>query len=138
MPDVKPTDRRGPSLRILVAEDNEFNAHLLEQLLRKHGHTVHVVTAGLETIRVVEAGGHDLLLLDIHMPELDGFGVVERIRARERIEGGHLPIIAVTASSRPADRERCFDVGMDAFVPKPIDAHELWAAIEGVLSTPRL
>ena len=117
-------------LNILVAEDNEFNAQLLEQLLGRRGHRVRLATNGREALALAEQGGFDLLLLDVHMPELDGFQVVQAIRERERTAGGRLPIIALTARSRPEDRERCLAAGMDDFLAKPIRAANLWAAIE--------
>jgi CheY-like chemotaxis protein len=118
------------ALRILVAEDNDFNAQLLGQLLGRRGHRVRVAANGREALALAEAGAYDLLLLDIHMPELDGFQVVGAIRERERTTGGHLPVIALTARSRPEDRERCLAVGMDDFLTKPIRAADLWAAVE--------
>ena len=75
----------------------------------------------------------DLLLLDLHMPELDGFQVVQAIREHERATGGHLPVIALTARSRKEDRERCLAAGMDDYLCKPIRSVELFAAIERVL-----
>ena len=71
-----------------------------------------------------------MLLLDLHMPELDGFAVVKAIRERERVAGGHLPVIALTARSRQEDRDRCLAAGMDDHLSKPIRAAELFAAIE--------
>jgi PAS domain S-box-containing protein len=149
----------GAELRVLVAEDNEFNVQLLEQLLGRRGHQVRVATNGreaLEILRIADRGlptemeedkAHDvatvptsqsalpfdLLLLDIHMPELDGFQVVRAVRAHERVTGGHLPVIALTARSRKEDRERCLAAGMDDYLAKPIQAAELWTAIERVL-----
>ena len=117
-------------LRVLVAEDNEFNAQLLEQLLRRGGHQVRMASDGREALRLADDGRFDLLLLDIHMPELDGFQVAETIRARERMTGTHLPIIALTARSRKEDRERCLAAGMDDFLAKPIQAVNLWEAID--------
>jgi CheY-like chemotaxis protein len=115
-----------------VAEDNEFNAQLLEQLLGRRGHRVRLAGNGREALRLV-GEGFDLLLLDVHMPELDGFQVVRAVRERERSAGGHLPIIALTARSRKEDRERCLAAGMDDFLAKPIQAADLWAALERVL-----
>jgi signal transduction histidine kinase/DNA-binding response OmpR family regulator len=120
-------------LRILVAEDNEFNAQLLEQLLVRRGHRVRVANNGREALSLAEGGAFDLLLLDVHMPELDGFQVVRAVRERERAAGGHLPIIALTARSRQEDRERCLAAGMDDFLAKPIQAADLGAAIERVV-----
>jgi PAS domain S-box-containing protein len=118
------------SLHVLVAEDNEFNAQLLEQLLGRRGHRVRVAGNGREALALAEEGGFDLLLLDVHMPELDGFQVARAIRARERAAGGHLPVIALTARSRQEDREQCLAAGMDDFLAKPIKPADLGAAIE--------
>jgi CheY-like chemotaxis protein len=120
-------------LRILVAEDNEFNAQLLEQLLMRRGHSVQLATNGRAALSQAEQGTCDLLLLDVHMPELDGFEVVRAVRAREQTSGGHLPIIALTARSRKEDRERCLAAGMDDFLAKPIRAADLWAAVDRVM-----
>jgi PAS domain S-box-containing protein len=120
-------------LRVLVAEDNEFNAQLLEQLLERRGYRVRVATNGREALSRAQTGAFDLLLLDVHMPELDGFQVVGAVREWEQTTRGHLPIIALTARSRKEDRERCLAAGMDDFLAKPIQAADLWAAIERAL-----
>src|SRR5262249_38137703 len=126
--------KNDPALHILVAEDNEFNAQLLEQLLGRRGHRVRLAGDGREALRVAAEGGFDLLLLDVHMPELDGFQVVQAIRQRERSPGGHLPVIALTARARKEDRERCLAAGMDDFLAKPIQAADLWAALDRVVT----
>jgi two-component system sensor histidine kinase/response regulator len=127
-------DPRITPLRILVAEDNEFNLQLLEELLLRRGHDVRVVTNGRDALSLAEEGGFDLLLLDIHMPGLDGFQVIHAIRERERRAGGHLPVIALTAHSRKEDRERCLAAGMDDFLSKPIRAAALWDTINRVVN----
>ena len=109
------------------------SAQLLEQLLTRRGHEVRLATKGTEALRLAEKGGFDAMLLDVHMPEMDGFQVVQAIRASERTTGGHLPIIALTARSRKEDREKCLAAGMDDFLTKPIAAANLWAAIERVV-----
>jgi CheY-like chemotaxis protein len=116
-----------------VAEDNEFNAQLLEQLLVRRGHHVRLANNGREALSLAEEGAFDLLLLDVHMPELDGFQVMQAVRERERTVGGHLPVIALTARSRKEDRERCLAAGMDDFLAKPIQAANLWEAIDRVV-----
>jgi len=117
-----------------VAEDNELSAQVLEQALVRQGHRVRLASNGREVLTLVEQGGFDLLLQDVHMPELDGFQVVQAVRERERTAGGHLPIIALTARSRKEDRERCLAAGMDDFQTKPIRPADLLAAIDRVLS----
>jgi PAS domain S-box-containing protein len=121
------------SLHILVAEDNDFNAQLLEQLLTRRGHHVRLTNNGRKALSVAEEEAFDLLLLDIHMPELDGFQVIQAIRERERSTCEHLPVVALTARSRQEDRDRCLAAGMDDYLAKPIQAPELWAAIDRVV-----
>jgi CheY-like chemotaxis protein len=91
---------------------------------------VRLASDGREALTLVEEGSFDLLLLDIHMPELDGFQVVQAVREHERTTGGHLPVVALTARSRKEDRERCLAAGMDDFLSKPTKAADLWAAID--------
>jgi two-component system, sensor histidine kinase and response regulator len=119
-------------LHILVAEDNEINAQLLERLLARRGHRVRLANNGREALAMTQESVFDLLLLDVHMPELDGFQVIRAVRERERSTGGHLPVIALTARVRQEDRERCLAAGMDEFLAKPIQAADLWAATERV------
>ena len=95
-----------PPLRILVAEDSEFNVRHLERLLTRRGHHVRLASNGREALNLVRELAFDLLLLDLHMPELDGFQVVRAIRERERAAGGHLPVIALTASARKVDQRQ--------------------------------
>jgi two-component system sensor histidine kinase/response regulator len=123
----------GVPLRILAAEDNVFNRDLLEHMLTRLGLSAAMAVNGREALTLLERQPFDLLLLDIHMPELDGFQVVEAIRERERTAGGHLPVIALTARSRKEDRERCQRAGMDECLTKPYTAADLWAAMNRVL-----
>lgn len=121
----------GPaSGHILVVEDNELNAELVEQLLRRRGYEVTLATGGRQAIELLAARRFDALLLDLHMPEVDGFQVVRELRAREASTGEHLPVIALTALSRPSDRDRCLAAGMDEFVSKPVEAIALWRLLE--------
>jgi two-component system sensor histidine kinase/response regulator len=129
---VAERDVHSPSafvLRVLVCEDDQVNAILIEELVRRRGHRAYVVGNGDDVLSRLAAEDFDLLFLDLHMPGLDGFQVVREIRAREQIRGGHLPVIALTALSRDRDRERCLAAGMDAFVTKPIDNAEFSASI---------
>jgi CheY-like chemotaxis protein len=118
----------------LVAEDNDFNVVLLLELLGRLGHRVEVVGDGRAALTQAMTGSFDLVLLDLHMPELDGFQVVEAIRRSEKVTGAHLPIVALTARSSSGDRERCASAGMDDFLTKPIEPSALWAAIDRVAS----
>src|SRR5205807_3259932 len=112
---------------------NEFNRVLLEHLLARLGLSAAMAINGREALALLERELFDLLLLDIHMPELDGFQVVGAIREREQTAGGHLPVIALTARSRNEDRERCLQAGMDECLTKPFNAADLWAAMDRVL-----
>ncbi len=123
----------GVPLRILAAEDNVFNRDLLEHMLSRLGLAAAMAVNGREALALLECEPFDLLLLDIHMPELDGFQVVGAIRERERTAGGHLPVIALTARSRKEDRERCLRAGMDECLTKPYSAADLWATMDRVL-----
>ena len=127
-----PAPARG-SLHVLVAEDNEFNALLVKQLLLRRGHSVRLASNGRAALDLAQDRIFDLLLLDVHMPEMDGFQVVSAVRERERAWGRHLPVIALTARSRKEDRERCLAAGMDDFVCKPVRAADLWTAIDRVV-----
>src|SRR5262249_10225187 len=86
--------------------------------------------SSLSSVLCPPSSDFDLLLLDVHMPGLDGFQVIRTIRERERGVGGHLPVIALTARSRKEDRDQCLAAGMDDFLAKPIQAADLWAAID--------
>jgi PAS domain S-box-containing protein len=128
-----PESLLGAPLRILAAEDNVFNRDLLEHMLTRLGLSAAMAVNGREAMALLECQPFDLLLLDIHMPELDGFQVVGAIRERERTAGGHLPVIAMTARSRQEDRERCLQSGMDECLTKPFTAAELSVAMDRVL-----
>jgi CheY-like chemotaxis protein len=124
------------SLRILLAEDSLVNQQLAVALLRGEGHAVSLANNGREAVAAAETGGFDLVLMDLQMPEMDGLEATAMIRARERNTGRHLPIIAMTAHALKGDRERCLQAGMDGYTSKPIDADELFAAIESLAGRP--
>ena len=123
-----------PNGSILVIDDEAEIREGLELLLSSEGYSVTSAENGESGLARLEAEPYDLLLLDVHMPELDGFQVVQAVRERERIVGGHLPIIALTARSRNEDRVRCLAAGMDDFLTKPIQAANLWAAIDRIVN----
>jgi two-component system, sensor histidine kinase and response regulator len=119
-------------LRVLLAEDNAINQMLAVRLLEKRGYTVTVAANGREALAAFERESFDVILMDIQMPEMDGFEATAAIRLNEKSTGGHIPIIAMTAHSLVGDQERCLAAGMDGYVSKPIRTHQLFAAIEGV------
>jgi two-component system, sensor histidine kinase and response regulator len=126
-----------PGLHILVAEDNAVNQKLAMRLLEKHGHTVVVAKTGKEALAAWQRARFDLILMDIQMPEMDGFEATAAIREVERIKGGHTPIVAMTAHAMAGDRQRCMEVGMDGYVSKPIHARAVFEAINQVCSVDR-
>jgi PAS domain S-box-containing protein len=119
-------------LHILVAEDNPFNQAVMEDLLPRRGHTLRVAGDGRAALTALEQEHFDVMLLDIHMPELDGFEVMAAQRRREQGTGRYLPVIALTARSGDGERERCFRAGMHDYLAKPVRAAELFAAIDRV------
>ncbi|WP_207397502.1 response regulator [Bremerella alba] len=119
---------------ILVAEDNEFNAAMVERLLKTNGYQVRIATTGREALDMAVRGGFDLMLLDIHMPELDGFQVVRKLRQIEQDSDTHLPVIALTARSRAEDRDKCMQSGMNEYISKPIDRNHLLQTIERLVT----
>jgi signal transduction histidine kinase/DNA-binding response OmpR family regulator len=120
--------------RILIAEDNRVNQKLAQRLVGKLGYRADLVSDGSEALKAIEGRHYDLVLMDCHMPEMDGYETTRRIREREaQATDSKVPplfIIAVTASAMPEDRERCLAAGMDAYVSKPIELDELYRALE--------
>ncbi len=118
-------------LRLLVAEDNKVNQLLAVRLLEKRGHSVRLVMNGREAISVLQTEGpFDVVLMDVQMPEMDGFEATVQIRAHEQESGDHVPIIAMTAHAMKGDRERCLEIGMDGYISKPLYASELFEVVE--------
>ena len=121
-------DRR--HLRILLAEDNPVNQMVARRLLEKTGHTVMVVANGRDAVLMLEEQEFGLVLMDVQMPEMDGFEATRVIREKEASTPKHIPIIAMTAQAMKGDRERCLAAGMDGYIAKPIRPAELVAEIE--------
>jgi CheY-like chemotaxis protein/HPt (histidine-containing phosphotransfer) domain-containing protein len=119
------------SLRVLVAEDNRVNQIVIQRLLERLGHTVVLCADGRAAVAAVEAQRPDLVLMDVQMPEMDGFAATAAIRAREAIHPGgrRLPIVALTAFAMTGDRERCLAAGMDDYLTKPIRRDQLVAIL---------
>lgn len=110
---------------VLVAEDDFINTILATTLLENLGLTVTAVGNGLDAVRTWREGGIACILMDLQMPEMDGYEAVRQIREAEAGQGGHVPIIAMTACAMDGDRERCLRAGMDGYLAKPVDRLEL-------------
>ena len=114
----------GASLRILIAEDNLINQKLAVSLLERWGHRTMVATNGLEAVNIFKENRFDVILMDMQMPEMSGIEATQKIRELETL-AQRIPIVAMTANAMQGDRERCFEVGMDYYLSKPIKADAL-------------
>jgi signal transduction histidine kinase/DNA-binding response OmpR family regulator len=124
---------QGRRLRLLVVEDNPVNGLVARRMLEKLNHTVATATNGREALDIMENEKFDCVLMDLQMPVLDGFETTAAIRNKERISGGHLPIIALTAHAITGDLERCLAAGMDGYLTKPINTKDVLMTVERVL-----
>jgi len=119
--------------RILLVEDNPVNQLVARRLLEKRGHTIVVANNGREALKLLGDAPPDwfgCVLMDVQMPEMGGFECTGIIREKERLAGGHLPIVAMTAHAMKGDDARCLAAGMDAYLSKPIEQDELFDVIE--------
>ena len=117
---------QGRPLRILLAEDNIVNQKLImNALLKREGHAVTVATNGCEVLAATERQAFDLILMDVQMPEMDGFEATAAIREAERGSGRHVPIVAMTAHAMKGDRDKCIQAGMDDYLSKPLKLEAL-------------
>jgi CheY-like chemotaxis protein len=132
-PEVTPT-RAARQLRVLVAEDNPVNQKLTDHLLKRRGHQATIVSNGLQAIEALEREHFDLVLMDLQMPEMDGFEATAAIREKEQQTGKRIGIVALTAHAMEGDRQRCLDADMDGYVSKPIKAVELFEVIDRVVA----
>ena len=138
MPIVTPTLQIRPekSLRVLIAEDNPVNQMLAVRLLERCGHSTVIAANGRKALASLEEQEFDLVLMDVQMPEMNGFEATAAIRQDEQTTGRHIPIIAMTAHAMKGDEERCLTAGMDAYVSKPISPDELFRAVAKIAPEP--
>jgi PAS domain S-box-containing protein len=122
-------DPHAASLRVLLAEDHPVNQKVAVRMLEHLGHKVQVAPHGVAALAALEKESFDVVLMDLQMPEMDGFEALRAIREREQERGGHLPVIALTAHAMQGDRERCLDAGFDAYLAKPIRQTDLQTAL---------
>ena len=114
--------------QILVAEDNPVNQKVAVKMIEKLGYRVDIVENGLEAIEASQRISYDLILMDCHMPEMDGFEATRRIRVQTH-GVRHIPIIAMTANAMQEDRNQCLAAGMDDFLSKPVMSKSLAAVL---------
>jgi PAS domain S-box-containing protein len=129
-PPLLPAPAMRRSLSVLLAEDNLVNQRVAEGMLTMRGHRVTVANNGRQALAAIEQTAFDLVLMDVQMPEMDGFEAAVAIRIRERRTGGHVRIVAMTARAMHGDREQCLLAGMDGYLSKPIDRDLLLAVVE--------
>ena len=127
---IKAASEKKALRRILLVEDDLTICEIMTALLRQHGWQVVSAKDGLMALQLWGNGGFDLILMDVQMPLLDGVLVTRAIRVKEQKQGGHIPIIALTAHATPEDREQCLQAGMDGFLTKPVASADLFALIE--------
>jgi len=121
-------------MKVLIAEDNPVNRELLRELLEGRGYGVDEACDGVEALEMLNRARPDILLLDLGMPKLDGYSVVQKIRKNPML--ADLPVLAVTAYAMRGDREKVLDSGFDGYLSKPIDAASLEQELERLLSQP--
>ena len=129
--------RQVSHLHILLAEDNPVNQRVAQRMLVKEGHTVVVRSNGLEALEALSKEHFDLVLMDVQMPDMNGFEATKAIRQRERVTGGHIPIVAMTAHAMKGDQDRCIEAGMDGYLAKPIHAADLLEVVRAFGSNER-
>ena len=124
-------DKKKQEFRVLLAEDNRINQQLALKIIQRQGYQVDAVSNGSEVIKALEMNHYDLVLMDIQMPEMDGFETTAEIRNdKSNAFNDRIPIIALTANAMKGDREQCMQAGMDDYITKPIDPVKLTEKIE--------
>ena len=121
-------------LKILLAEDGIVNQRVAVGLLERRGHAVVVANNGREALEKLDTQPFDLVLMDVHMPKMDGYEATLAIRRLEQRSGTHMPIIAMTANAMKGDRERCLEAGMDGYLAKPVKPSQLFAVIDEMIN----
>lgn len=122
---------------ILCVEDNPDNMLLMQRALESRGYKLLKAKDGEEGVAMAEAEDVDLILLDINLPDIDGYEVARRIRSSSRNKLAYTPIIAITANALKGDAEKALTAGCDVYMSKPINIRELWARVEAFLPAPR-
>ncbi|MBT3189828.1 MAG: response regulator [Anaerolineae bacterium] len=118
---------------ILYVEDNPDNMRLVERALKAKGYTIHGAITGLSGLQMAESIMPTVILLDINLPDIDGYEVARRIRKHRNSDLRQVPIIAITANTLKGDAEKALDAGCDVYMSKPINIRELWARVEAFM-----
>jgi len=121
------------ALNILIAEDDAVNQHLIRRVIEAMGHQITLCEDGQRAVDAFEVAKFDLVLMDVRMPNLNGFEATKEIRRLEEGTSSHTPIIAMTAHAMKGDRQRCLDAGMDDYIAKPLKADALHQVIQRVM-----
>lgn len=121
---------------ILYIEDNPDNMTLVKRALEAHGYTLLQAMTGTDGVATAERETVDLILLDINLPDIDGYEVAYRIRHSAKLALHYVPIIAITANALKGDAEKALSAGCDVYMSKPINIRELWARVEAFVPAP--
>jgi two-component system cell cycle response regulator DivK len=122
---------------ILYIEDNPDNMMLVKRALEARGYKLLQALTGLIGVESAEKEEVDLILLDINLPDIDGYEVARRIRSSKKLSLAYVPIIAVTANALKGDAEKALAAGCDVYMSKPINIRELWARVEAFVPSPQ-
>jgi PAS domain S-box-containing protein len=136
-PRVRPQPPREGPVHVLIVEDNDINRILMETILRRLNWTFHCASTGKEAVQAHASEGFDLILMDLHMPDMDGYQAARRIRSQESKANPATPILAVTADVTPGVYERCLEAGMNDYVSKPLNLDDLSSKMEALLGKPQ-
>ncbi|MCS7009989.1 MAG: response regulator [Anaerolineales bacterium] len=118
---------------ILYIEDNADNMLLVKRALEARGYRLLEATTGQQGLEIAERENVDLILLDINLPDIDGYEIARRLRHHKKTSLAYIPIIAITANALKGDAEKALEAGCDVYMAKPINIRELWAQVEGLL-----
>ena len=121
---------------ILYIEDNPDNMLLVQRAVESRGYTLLKAENGLSGVDMAENHEIDLILLDINLPDIDGYEVARRLRMSGKSKLAYVPIIAITANALKGDAEKALDAGCDVYMSKPINIRELWARLEAYVPSP--
>jgi two-component system, cell cycle response regulator DivK len=122
-------------INVLYIEDNQDNMTLVKRVMEAAGHTLYQAVNGLDGLSVAEKEPVDLILLDINLPDVDGYEIARRLRHSSKSMLAHIPIIAITANALKGDAESALAAGCDVYMSKPVNIHELRARVEGFVPT---